>query len=204
MTRLLTPILAALGLCLAPLLHVHAQTTLTSPGGADLSRVVPLISPEAQKVTELIEVRRFEEAQSLIREALAAKPRSPQWRFLEALLLAETGQDQEAIRAFEALTQEFPELAEPYNNLAVLYLRCGEPQRAREALEQAIFNRPDYGRAYENLGDLYSRLALEAYERGLRSGSRSQTPFMASKRNHLLNLPQPAPLSIQRQPGAAR
>lgn len=182
-----------------------AQTPAkSSVGGPDLSRIVPLVSPEVRQATEYIEVKQFPEAKKLIDTALAAKPRSPQWRFLEALYLAETGQDQEAIRAFEAVTEEFPELAEPYNNLAVLYLRCGEPQKARMALERAIFNRPNYGVAYENLGDLYSQLALETYERGLKSSTRAQTPLMVTKRNYLLNLPKPAPLSIQRQPETAR
>ena len=39
---------------------------------------------------------------------------------------------------FEQLTEDFPELPEPYNNLAVLYAADGQLDRARAALELAL------------------------------------------------------------------
>lgn len=158
----------------------------------------PMVAPEITRTIELIELKRFGEAKLAISKALESKPRDPQWRFLDGLVLAETGQDRPAIDVFEAIAEEFPELAEPYNNLAVLYLRCNEPQRARQALERAIANRPGYALAYENLGDLHASLALEAYEKGL--GARGTSPFLSAKRSHLRSLPKPAAFGLQNTP----
>ncbi|MGA1335890.1 MAG: tetratricopeptide repeat protein, partial [Burkholderiaceae bacterium] len=163
--------------------------------GLTVKRMPPKISPEVSQTIELIELKRFNDAQEKIDAALKTKPRDAQWRFLEGVLYAETAQDQKAINAFESLREEFPELAEPYNNLAVLYQRRGEYQRARVALEQAIVNRPGYALAYENLGDLYAKLALQTYTKGL--SAKGASPFLSAKRGHLEKLPQPSPLSIQ-------
>ncbi|MEY4083845.1 MAG: hypothetical protein RL483_1214 [Pseudomonadota bacterium] len=159
------------------------------------ARTIPKVTLEITQTIELIDLKRFNDAQQKIDEALKTRPRDAQWRFLEGVLLAETNQDQKAINAFESLREEFPELAEPYNNLAVLYQRRGEFQRARVALEQAILNRPGYALAYENLGDLYTRLALQTYEKGL--GAKGASPFLSAKRGHLEKMPQPSALSIQ-------
>ena len=204
MVFMLTRLLAPLLLCLSA--TVWAQTATTTPSttgttgstgatGLTVKRMPPKISPEVSQTIELIELKRFNDAQEKIDAALKAKPRDAQWRFLEGVLLAETSQDQKAINAFESLREEFPELAEPYNNLAVLYQRRGEYQRARVALEQAIVNRPGYALAYENLGDLYAKLALQTYTKGL--SAKGVSPFLSAKRGHLEKLPQPSPLSIQ-------
>src|SRR6218665_2713443 len=50
---------------------------------------------------------------------LAEHPRDPQLRFLRALAQTDAGEPERAIASFTELTQEFPELPEPYNNLAV-------------------------------------------------------------------------------------
>lgn len=204
MVFMLTRLLAPLLLCLSA--TVWAQTATTTPSttgttgstgatGLTVKRMPPKISPEVSQTIELIELKRFNDAQEKIDAALKAKPRDAQWRFLEGVLYAETSQDQKAINAFESLREEFPELAEPYNNLAVLYQRRGEYQRARVALEQAIVNRPGYALAYENLGDLYAKLALQTYTKGL--SAKGASPFLSAKRGHLEKLPQPSPLSIQ-------
>ena len=101
-------------------------------------------------------------------EALRTSPRDAQLRFLRAVLLAEMGRRTDAIEAFETLVADFPELPEPYNNLAVLHAGAGDLERARNALEEAIRALPDYGLAHENLGDVYLRMAQRAYELALR------------------------------------
>jgi tetratricopeptide (TPR) repeat protein len=184
-------------LLVAPMAVAQTLSNTTSGG---LPRTAPVVAPDLTRTIELIELRRFDEAREKITNALSSKPRDAQWRFLEAVLLSETNQDREAIDAFEALTEEFPELAEPYNNLAVLYLRCNEPLRAQQALERAILNRPGYALAYENLGDLHAKLALDAYQKGLKA--RGPSPFLSAKRRHLLELPSPAPLGLQTRPPA--
>ena len=173
----------ALSLCIAALGPKPAMAqAINLP-----SSQAPLLSQSVREATDLIELKQFDRARPLIQKGLENNPRDPQWRFLEAMVLADTQSPDKAIAAFESLVDEFPELAEPYNNLAVLYLRLGLPQRAQQALERAILNRPDYGLAHENLGDLYVQLALKAYEAGAKAQGASA--FLQPKRDHLLSIP---------------
>lgn len=96
---------------------------------------------------------------------IASKPRDPQMRFLRGVILADQGRQAEAVTAFTQLTQDFPELPEPYNNLATLYAAQGQFGQARAALEMAIKLNPSYATAHENLGDVYVRLAAQSYAR---------------------------------------
>jgi tetratricopeptide (TPR) repeat protein len=98
---------------------------------------------------------------------LKVQPREPQGRFLKGLLLTEQKKTSEAIQVFTALTEDFPELPEPYNNLAVLYASQGNYDKAKSALELAIHTHPSYATAHENLGDIYAQLASRAYDRAL-------------------------------------
>jgi tetratricopeptide (TPR) repeat protein len=97
--------------------------------------------------------------------AIAANPADARMRFFKGVMLAESGRAAEAQAVFERLNQEFPELPEPYNNLAVLHAARGDWQLARQALEAALRADPGYTIAYENLGDVYLQLARVAYER---------------------------------------
>jgi tetratricopeptide (TPR) repeat protein len=98
---------------------------------------------------------------------LKAQPREPQGRFLKGLLLTEQKKVAEAIQVFTSLTEDYPELPEPYNNLAVLYASQGNYDKAKSALELAIHTHPSYATAHENLGDIYAQLASRAYDRAL-------------------------------------
>ena len=73
---------------------------------------------------------------------LKALPRDPQGRFLKGLLLTEQKRLPEAIQVFTGLTEDFPELPEPYNNLAVLYASQGNYDKAKSALELAPYGPP--------------------------------------------------------------
>ena len=102
---------------------------------------------------------------------ILAKPRDPQGRFVKGLILAEMRRNPEAIAVFKKLTEDFPELPEPYNNLAVLYAQDKQFERARTALEAAIKTHPSYSVAHENLGDVYAKLASQAYGKALQIDS---------------------------------
>lgn len=99
---------------------------------------------------------------------IAGKPRDPQMRFLRGVILAEQGKQADAVAAFTQLTQDFPELPEPYNNLAALYAAQNQFDKARAALEMAVKLNPDYATAHENLGDVYARLAAQSYNQALK------------------------------------
>ncbi len=119
---------------------------------------------EAQK---LYSQGRFPNALDKVDGYLKAMPRDPQGRFLKGLILTEQKRTGEAIQVFTGLTEDFPELPEPYNNLAVLYASQGNYDKAKSSLELAIHTHPSYATAHENLGDIYAQLASRAYDRAL-------------------------------------
>jgi tetratricopeptide (TPR) repeat protein len=84
-------------------------------------------------------------------------------QFIKGSILQASGQQIEALAIFSKLTEDYPELAEPYNNMAVVLAAQNQFEKARIALEMAIRNKPDYATAYENLGDVYAKLAAQAY-----------------------------------------
>jgi tetratricopeptide (TPR) repeat protein len=106
---------------------------------------------------------------------LKAQPREPQGRFLKGLILTEQKKVNEAVQVFTGLTEDYPELPEPYNNLAVLYASLGNYEKAKSALELAIHTHPSYATAHENLGDIYAQLASRAYDRALQLDKNNTT-----------------------------
>jgi Flp pilus assembly protein TadD len=103
-------------------------------------------------------------------KAIADKPRDATMRFLRAVMLTELQRTAEAIDALNKLIEDFPDLPEPYNNLAVLLASQGRIDAARELLETALRHDPSYAVAHENLGDVFVRLALRAFERASGGG----------------------------------
>ncbi|HOB95369.1 MAG TPA: tetratricopeptide repeat protein [Aquabacterium sp.] len=99
-----------------------------------------------------------------LEQALAQRPGDAPLRFLQAVLVGEAGRPAESRRLLERMTQEFPDLPEPYNNLAVLHAADGQLDQARGLLETALRLDPAYRVAHENLGDVFVRLAQRAYE----------------------------------------
>ena len=98
---------------------------------------------------------------------LSSNPRDPQMRLLKSRILVAQGKSGEAMQLLQTLTQEYPEIAEPYNNLAVLYASSGQLDQARVALENALRINPNYGLALQNMGDVYRRMAHEYYSKAL-------------------------------------
>ena len=127
-----------------------------------LALAAPL--PEASQL-----FRQGQHAQALdkVNSHLAANAKDPQGRFLKGLILAEMNRTQDAIKTFTELTDDYPELPEPYNNLAVLYASQGQYERAKTSLEKAIRTHPSYATAHENLGDIYAKMASVAYDKAL-------------------------------------
>ncbi|WP_244197528.1 tetratricopeptide repeat protein [Caballeronia ptereochthonis] len=122
---------------------------------------------------------------------IASNPRDAQAKFKRATVLARLNRDDEAIAAFTELTQAYPELPEPYNNLAALYAKKGRYEDARVALETAVKANPGYALAYDNLGDLYLRLASESYKRAQTLGSKS--PLTSQRLAAIQNIYTPPP-----------
>ncbi|PXX47357.1 YybH family protein [Undibacterium pigrum] len=130
---------------------------------------------EAADVGKLLRAGQVSEALQKVDAALAQRPKDAQMRFLKGLILTEQSKSAEAITVFSKLTDDYPELPEPYNNLAVLYASSGQYDKARAALEMAIRTNPTYGTAHENLGDVYAKLASQAYDKALQLDSGNNT-----------------------------
>lgn len=126
-----------------------------------------LAAAEHDEVDRLMQAGKLDEAMTRADAFLKDKPKDPQMRFLKGVIQLDTGKRAEAIAAFTQLTQDAPELPEPYNNLAVIYASQNQFDKARGALESAIRTNPSYATAQENLGDVYARLASQAYSKAL-------------------------------------
>jgi len=147
--------------------------------------VVMAQTDDYAEVNRLMRAGQLSEALSKVDLYLAGKPRDPQMRFLKGVIQTEGGKHSDAIATFSKLTEEFPELPEPYNNLAVLYAGQSQFDKARAALEMAIRTNPSYATAHENLGDVYAKLASQSYSKALQldSGNTAVAPKLSLIRN---------------------
>ncbi|HEX4330418.1 MAG TPA: tetratricopeptide repeat protein [Burkholderiales bacterium] len=130
---------------------------------------------EIADIGKLLKGGQYDQAMSRVDAYLSSKPKDAQGRFLKGLILTEQNKTADAIAMFSGLTTDYPELPEPYNNLAVLYAGQGQYEKARQALEMAIRTHPSYATAHENLGDVYAKLASQAYDKALSLDSSNST-----------------------------
>jgi hypothetical protein len=121
----------------------------------------------ADRIEELIQQGQLDRALDLTEDSLAADRGNVNYLFLKGLILTRMGRLEEAKGIFISLTEDHPELPEPFNNLAVIYAEQGDFNNAREALQKAINTHPSYATAHENLGDIYAKMASRAYNQAL-------------------------------------
>lgn len=143
--------------------------------GAAIAAATPVFADNLPEVQRLIKQGQYPQALSKVDAYLNGKPKDAQGRFLKGLILTEMNKPGDAIAVFTKLTEDYPELPEPYNNLAVLYAQQKQYDKARTALEMAIRTHPSYAIAYENLGDVYAKLASQAYDKALQIDSANPT-----------------------------
>jgi tetratricopeptide (TPR) repeat protein len=143
--------------------------------GVALCPAAVLAADDYQESSRLLKEGRRAEALDRVDAFLTQHPKDARARFLKGVILTEQGKTDDAIKVFMELTQDYPELPEPYNNLAVLYAGQGDYQKARKALETAIRTHPSYAVAHENLGDIYATLASQAYDKALQLDSGNAT-----------------------------
>lgn len=140
-----------------------------------------LLAAGIARADELAEVQRLHaigqpgEALQRAEKYLATNPKDAGMRFVSGVLLAELRRPAEASAVFERLIADYPELPEPYNNLAALKAAAGDYDGAKSALDQALRANPAMATAHENLGDVQMMLALRAYARALQLDPSSTT-----------------------------
>ncbi len=137
--------------------------------------VMPAYGDEVDDATALLRAGKSNEALARVDTYLGKNPKDARGRFLKGTILAEQQKTDEAIAVFNAMTDDMPELAEPYNNLGVLYAAKGRYEDARRALETAVLTHPGYALAHENLGDIHARIAAQSYERAGKLDTKSAT-----------------------------
>jgi tetratricopeptide (TPR) repeat protein len=142
-----------------------AAILLLAAGAAALPAAAA--APAVQEAQTLMSQGDYKSALDRLDRYLASSPQDAEGRFSRGLVLVKLNRTDEAIKAFADLTRDYPQLPEPYNNLAVLYAQKGDYEKARDALEAALATHPAYATAHENLGDIYSALAGAAYNRAL-------------------------------------
>lgn len=176
---------------------------------------------EYTDVSQLMRSGKLAEAQAKADQYLASKPKDPQMRFLKGVIQRDSGKTSDAIGTFTRLTEDYPELPEPYNNLAVLYAGQSQFDKARTALEMAIRTNPSYATAHENLGDVYAKLASQAYNKALQldsanpavapklalirelfspTGAKGQRPTLPAAAIPAAVAPVPAPVAVKPPP----
>jgi tetratricopeptide (TPR) repeat protein len=92
-------------------------------------------------------------------------------------LQIEMRQFDQAKKTLIEITQQFPELPEPYNNLAAIASNQGQWIEARDYLELALKLRPSYAIASANLGEIYIRLGAQAYEDAAKNAQLNQRQY---------------------------
>lgn len=101
--------------------------------------------------------------------ALVAKPKDAPLRFLHGVVLMDMQRNDEALALFMQFSQEYPELPDPYNNIALLRVRAGRLDEALQALQSALRNDPGHRTAQANLGQIHLMLAVQSWEQASRS-----------------------------------
>lgn len=134
------------------------------------------------EVNDKINSSQWAAAQALIEGQLQKQPADPQIRLMQSQMQTAQGQTAQAMETLQALTQEFPELPEPYNNLAVLLASQQRFDEALTALNLAVRARPDYSLALENLGDVHIALARQAFLKAQSLPTQGPTGYMTGQR----------------------
>ena len=146
--------------------HLNGLTGMAA--GLFFAVLAPFASAQTlPEIQGLMKQGRLPQALEKVDAYIAAQPRDPQGLFTKGLILTDLGRVNDAIAVFTGLTENFPELPEPYNNLAVLYAGQRHYDQAQTALEMAIRVDPAYAVAYENLGDIYAKRASSAYDKAI-------------------------------------
>nr|VFK43647.1 MAG: Tetratricopeptide repeat-containing protein [Candidatus Kentron sp. TC]VFK45160.1 MAG: Tetratricopeptide repeat-containing protein [Candidatus Kentron sp. TC]VFK58318.1 MAG: Tetratricopeptide repeat-containing protein [Candidatus Kentron sp. TC] len=122
---------------------------------------------DLSSIRKFVEAKDYQEAVNRLDDYLDKNPGDAQGRFLKGIVFSDQKEFDKAIEVFVSLTEDYPQLPEPYNNLAVLYAGEGKYLKARDALLVAIKTHPSYATAHENLGDIYAKMASEAYKKAL-------------------------------------
>ena len=171
---------------------------------------MPARAATAEELSEVTRLHRAGQSAAALERAervLSAQPKDAQMRFLKSVVLVDTGRSAEAQAILQTLVQDYPELAEPHNNLAAIYAAAGDYGKSRAELEETIRLNPGYAPAHENLGDVHALLAAQSYARALRLEPASATLprklALVRQLTAISSEPKPAPPQPAARPASA-
>jgi Flp pilus assembly protein TadD len=161
---------------------VQAQSVDALEWQPGQSMMPTVISTPHNDVRKLLRQAKYSQALLLVNKGIANNPRDPQMRFWQGFLFERLGQPDLAQQVYVELTREYPELAEPFNNLGVIYAAKGDYPNAKASLEAALRANPNYAAAHENMGDLLVNMARQSYERSLAIEPKQRDPSQKIER----------------------
>ncbi|MGB6241093.1 MAG: tetratricopeptide repeat protein [Castellaniella sp.] len=104
-----------------------------------------------------------------------------QLEYQKARALAALGRHDQAQSLWRSMTENYPELPEPWNALAIEHVRQGQLQLALNALNMALASDPSFAPALENRGHVQMALAQESFAKARAAqGQPSAAPAPAS------------------------
>jgi tetratricopeptide (TPR) repeat protein len=116
---------------------------------------------------KLIDQENYSEAAETGEELLLKHPGHARIQFLTAYAYQYNQQNWKAAQHYKKVILQHPELPEPRNNLAMIYIDDGDYDKASRLLVDAINTRKSYAVAYQNLNRIYTSMASEAYKQAL-------------------------------------
>jgi tetratricopeptide (TPR) repeat protein len=134
-----------------------------------------LAATGVQDIQLLLDKKLYAQAARSGEQLLQKHSGDPDIEFLTAYAYQMSQQSGKAARYYQELIREYPELPEPRNNLAMIYLSNGDYDRASELLVNAINTHHSYATAYANLSNIYTGIASEAYRRAVSESKQSAT-----------------------------
>lgn len=170
---LIAAVLAPAVLTTIPAAHAQSASAQAAPTLAPTLTTKPKVNdnPTAtamKAIAALLQKGDRAGALKLADTFLVTHHRNLSVRFQRAVILEDLNRLPEAAAAFESLTEDFPELPEPYNDLAVIHAAQGRLELAERDLRRSIGVQSSYVTARENLGDLYVAMAISSYASGAR------------------------------------
>lgn len=122
----------------------------------------------SQQVRQALNDGRVAEATNLLHQQVKNEPRDYQAWFLLGVSQSKIQRYHPAIESFRRVIELRPDLAEPHNNLAVIYNELDDIPAAIIELEASLKKQPGYLIAEENIADLYVKMALVYYKKALK------------------------------------
>ncbi|HEY9572994.1 MAG TPA: tetratricopeptide repeat protein [Pusillimonas sp.] len=138
---------------------------------------IPLTASQiTDRISELLNQGQNQEALEVIQKRTAQLEQQNslgtevQLMFLHGRALAALGHHDQAIDLYRKMTTLYPELPEPWNNLAAEYIKQGKLDMAHDALSMSLAANPHYGTAKANMGRVQLMLAQESFREAAKLG----------------------------------